>query len=69
MANKLNEFISYLQEQVNNHSIYVWGAQGQTGITEDWIRKKETSKANGDRAVAYWKKQGQCRIWQDTSCV
>ena len=57
MANKLNEFISYLQEQVNNHSIYVWGAQGQTGITEDWIRKKETSKANGDRAVAYWKKQ------------
>lgn len=57
MANKLNEFLSYLQEQVNNHSIYVWGAQGQTGITEDWIRKKETTKANGDRVVAYWKKQ------------
>ena len=28
MANKLKEFISYLEEQVENHSIYVWGAQG-----------------------------------------
>ncbi len=55
----IQEFIDYLREQVKNHSIYVWGAQGQKGdeITEEWIRKRETSKRNADRAIAYWKKQ------------
>ncbi len=59
MANKLKEFISYLEEQVENHSIYVWGAQGQQGsaVTEAWIKKRETSEANFKRAVAFWKKQ------------
>lgn len=57
MANKPDEFISYLEEQFSNHSIYVWGAQGQNGVTEAWIRRKETDKVNADRAVAYWKKQ------------
>ena len=35
----LSEFIEYLEEQVRNHSIYVWGAQGQTGaqLSEAWI--------------------------------
>lgn len=44
---------------MSNHSIYVWGAQGKPGteITEQWIRLRETSKNNADRAVAYWKKQ------------
>jgi len=55
----LNDFINYLEEQVKNHSIYVWGAQGQTksAITEEWIRSRETSKANANRAIAFWKKQ------------
>lgn len=59
MANKLKEFLSYLEEQVTNHSIYVWGAQGQQGsaITEAWIRKRETTEANFKRAVAFWRKQ------------
>ena len=25
----IEEFIEYLKAQVENHSIYVWGAQGQ----------------------------------------
>lgn len=59
MANKLKEFICYLEEQVTNHSIYVWGAQGQQGtaITEKWIRNRETSTANANSAISFWKKQ------------
>lgn len=55
----LNEFIQYLEEQACNHSIYVWGAQGQQGgeITEEWITKRETSAANTKRAIAFWKAQ------------
>lgn len=36
---KLSEFIAYLEEQAANHSIYVWGGQGQDNavISEDWI--------------------------------
>lgn len=57
--NKLQTFINYLLEQWRNHSIYVWGAQGDSGstITEAWIRKMENSTENADRAIAYWKKQ------------
>lgn len=55
--NKLEEFINYLMEQVDNHSIYVWGGQGQRGITESWIRNMETSAENASRAIAFWKKQ------------
>jgi|GEM_PF-4383782 len=45
----------YLEEQVANHSIYVWGAQGQQGaaITEEWIRARETSAFNASRAIFY----------------
>lgn len=55
----LDSFIKHLEEEVANHSIYVWGAQGQSGstITEAWIRKRETSETNANRAIAYWKKQ------------
>lgn len=59
MANKLKIFLDYLHEQVKNHSIYVWGAQGRQGsaITEAWIKRRETSDTNYKRAVAFWKKQ------------
>lgn len=59
MGNNLKTFLDYLNEQVKNHSIYVWGAQGQQGaaITEAWIKRRETSDANYKRAVAFWKKQ------------
>lgn len=57
--NNLKAFLDYLHEQVRNHSIYVWGAQGQQGatITEAWIKRRETSDANYKRAVKFWKKQ------------
>ena len=56
---KASDFTTYLREQVRNHSIYVWGAQGQKKptITEAWIRKHEKSKKNVDRAIAHWKKE------------
>lgn len=58
-TNNLREFIEYLQEQVVNHSVYVWGAQGQLGpaVNERWIRQVETSEANANRAIAFWRKQ------------
>lgn len=59
MTNKLAEFIAYLEEEVAHHSIYVWGAQGEMApvITAQWIRDKETSSSNADRAIAYWRAQ------------
>lgn len=57
----ITDFISYLIEQVNNHSVYVWGGQGQTypQITEKWIRERESKQgeAAATKAVNYWKKQ------------
>ena len=55
----LDEFITYLNEQLKNHSIYVRGAQGQKSpiITQEWIYKKETSTENAQRVIRYWKKQ------------
>jgi len=55
----IETFIEYLKEQVRNHSIYVWGAQGQKKptITEEWIRKREKTRKNADRAIAHWKKE------------
>jgi len=53
----LDEFIAYLEEQVKNHSIYIWGGQGQQYpvLTEEWIRKKE-SGADLTRALATFKR-------------
>lgn len=55
----IEDFTEYLLTQVKNHSIYVWGAQGQKKptLTEEWIRKKEKNKRDADRAVAHWKKE------------
>lgn len=56
---KASDFTEYLKEQVHNHSIYVWGAQGQKKptITKEWIRKREKTKRNADRAIAHWQKE------------
>lgn len=55
----LKGFLEYLEEQVKNGSIYVWGGQGQDHgvISESWIRSMETSEANAERAIALWKKR------------
>lgn len=41
---QLQEFLNILEEQVKNHSIYIWGAQGQCypTVTEAWIKSKES---------------------------
>ena len=56
---KLSEFLGYLEEQLENGSIYVWGAQGENHevITESWIRRMETSERNANRAITFWKKR------------
>ncbi len=55
----LNKFISYLEEQVRNHSVYVWGGQGEQGsnVNEAWIRSREKSAVNALRAISFWRKQ------------
>ena len=61
-AGLMAEFIAYLRVQYENHGIYVWGAQGETGttITEAWIKLMERKSAtNAKRAIAYWQKQVQ----------
>ena len=57
----LNTFINYLDAQVKNHSIYVFGAQGEgyPTITASWISKMETTPRNAERAIAHWKKECQ----------
>ena len=55
VTNRIAHFITYLKGEVANGSIYVWGAQGQKDITEAWIRKRETSTKNADRAIKLWK--------------
>lgn len=54
---KLNDFIAYLEEQVANKSIYIWGGQGQghPTLTESWIRKKE-SGSNLTKALSTFRK-------------
>lgn len=57
---KLSVFEDALEQEIANHSIYVWGGSGQLccQVTEDWIRQKESRCENGkhaDDAVAAWK--------------
>lgn len=44
MSATLKDFIAYLEDQVKNHSIYIWGAQGQgyPTVNEAWIKSKES---------------------------
>lgn len=55
----LDLFINHLEEQVKNHSIYVFGAQGEDykTISESWIMAMETTPNNANRAIKNWKKQ------------
>lgn len=57
------EFLDYLEKQVGH--IYVWGAQGKN-LTElerkktnpeQWIKNKETSKKNAERAITLYRKK------------
>lgn len=46
--------IDYAKQEAARGSIYVWGGQGERGaqLTNDWIRRRETSATNANRAIA-----------------
>lgn len=52
----LKEFLAYLENEVKNGSIYVWGGQGQQA-TEALIDRLETSETNKSKAKALLKKR------------
>lgn len=51
----ISELLKAAQAEVENHSIYVWGASGQlcADVTENWIRAKEKGR-QPDAAVKEW---------------
>lgn len=57
----MSGFIDYLRDQLG--SIYVWGAQGENVLAQanplEWIRSKETSETNAQRAYALFKQRKQ----------
>ena len=59
MNGLLRDFLAYLEEQVQNGSIYVWGGQGERGveITEDWICRCEPTEEGAKRVIALWKQR------------
>ena len=58
MGKKIDDFIAYLESHIGD--AYVWGAQGERvdnrADLEKWVRRKETSRRETDRALAYIKK-------------
>lgn len=51
----IQELLQAAQTEVENHSIYVWGASGQrcSDVTENWIRAKEKGR-QPEAAVKEW---------------
>ena len=51
----IQEFWDAAQEEVDNHSIYVWGGSGELccEVSESWIRRKESGRMP-DAAVKEW---------------
>lgn len=51
----LEKFIQLLENEVSNHSIYVWGGNGQTTptINEEWIRKAEKTTGGYSSGLSY----------------
>lgn len=64
----LNEFISYLKEQVANDSIYVWGAQGQKypTLTAEWIKSKESNLIHRRDALKTYERA--CKNGHEKDC-
>lgn len=59
---RIDEFINYLKSHVNK-AIYVWGAQGQTDITESWIRRREDDNEKQiKRVMTLWDKRKKAGV-------
>lgn len=58
MGEKVKEFLAYLESHIGD--AYVWGAQGERvdnrADLEKWVRRKETSRREAERSLAYIKK-------------
>lgn len=54
MNQKIDDFCALLEEQVKNHSIYVWGGNGETfpTLSESWIKRRERSTGKAEEALA-----------------
>ena len=57
----MSQFIEYLRSRIG--SIYVWGGQGENVLAQanplEWIRSRETSETNTQRAYTLFKKRKQ----------
>ena len=64
----LGDFITYLNEQIKNMSIYVWGAQGQKWpvLCEKWIKSKEANPVHRANAIKQYKKA--CAAGHEEDC-
>ena len=58
MGKKIDDFVAYLNSHLGD--AYVWGAQGERVDNRPdlgkWVRRKETSRREAERALAYIKK-------------
>ena len=65
MGKKIDDFIAYLESHIGD--AYVWGAQGERvdnrADLEKWVRRKETSRRETDRALAYIKKATKAPLY------
>lgn len=65
MGKKIDDFIAYLNSHLGD--AYVWGAQGERvdnrADLEKWVRRKETSRREADRALAYIKKASKTPLY------
>ena len=63
--NIIDKFIEMLRTQVDK-GIYVWGGNGEDlrsmNAPKDWIRRRETSAANANRAIALYDRRVQSGI-------
>ena len=65
MGKKIDDFIAYLESHIGD--AYVWGAQGERvdnrADLEKWVRRKETSRRETERALAYIKKAAKTPLY------
>ena len=58
--NRRDEFLAAARSQINR-GIYVWGGNGENLLVMSdpiaWIKKRETTKANAERAIALFEKR------------
>lgn len=65
MGKKIDDFVAYLESHIGD--AYVWGAQGERvdnrADLEKWVRRKETSRRETERALAYIKKAAKTPLY------